>query len=102
MRQYSITDELSVGIKQIITSGYSDEQLMSVNKFIEYILNNCFIDYDGFAEFIFNLEDKEWVMCDNIYYSIDEDTVYINNEAICSLLIFVKHCNIKKVVWYNR
>lgn len=78
---------------------------LSLLEFVKHIIDETFIDYDGYCEFVVDTEDGEYYVT-NAGYSIDCDTVIITNEPknkeYLSLLDFCSLFKIKKVIWYNR
>lgn len=75
--------------------------LISINSFINNILDGSFIDYDGHCRFVIEKDNKKYKFPD-ISYCIEDDLVTQGDNIYCSLLMFCLYNDIKEVVWYNR
>ena len=95
--QYIICEDQIVNLKELNNCG----QIMSVGEFIQNILDQNFIDYDGFARFVVSKYGKDYEI-EDVTYSIFFNEVYFKDESLGNIIDFCRMEHIKKIVWYNR
>lgn len=77
-------------------------EIMSIIDFIDRVIYQIFIDYDGYVKFIFEEDNTKYEIL-NISYSISAEEVFDEEDTIsCSLIQFCRYMNIKEVIWYNK
>ena len=76
-------------------------EIMEVGNFLQLCICGYFTDYDGYARFIVNTNDKDYEIRD-VKFCIDEDAVYFEEEVIGGIFWFCNTFGIKKIIWFNK